>query len=109
MATSTKEGTGPARSTIAPFDSARQRIRLRVVSHRRYFRLPPMFGAWAVTASVTDHFDGTRFSNPTGANGQGFSKLWALLRTKRAPWPRSVPVTVQLPPRPGPGEVAVTF
>jgi len=46
----------------------------------------------------SDHFDGTRFFNPTGAGGQPFSALPRLFRTPRAPWPSYVPVTPRRPP-----------
>jgi L-ascorbate metabolism protein UlaG (beta-lactamase superfamily) len=57
----------------------------------------------------TDHFDGRRFFNPTGANGQPFWKVPHLLLTRRTPWPSQVPVEPRRPPRPGPKEVVVTF
>jgi L-ascorbate metabolism protein UlaG (beta-lactamase superfamily) len=38
----------------------------------------------------TDHFDGTRFFNPTGAAGQPFSALPRLFREPRTPWPRQL-------------------
>ena len=57
----------------------------------------------------TDHFDGRRFFNPSGANGQPFRMLPRLLRTQQTPWPREVPVVPRVPPLPGPGEVVITF
>ena len=57
----------------------------------------------------TDHFDGRRFFNPNGANGQPFRRLPRLLRTIRTPWPVEVPVEPRRPPAPGPDEVVVTF
>ena len=57
----------------------------------------------------SDHFDGRRFSNPNGANGQPFHRLPRLLLTPRTPWPSEVPVEPRRPPTPGPGEVVVTF
>jgi L-ascorbate metabolism protein UlaG (beta-lactamase superfamily) len=57
----------------------------------------------------SDHFDGRRFFNPNGANGQPFRELPRLLRTPRTRWPYQVPVEPQKPPTPGPGEVVVTF
>jgi L-ascorbate metabolism protein UlaG (beta-lactamase superfamily) len=60
-------------------------------------------------APISDHFDGQRFFNPTGANGQPFWRLPRLFLTKRAPWPRRVPVQPHRPPQPsGPDEVIVT-
>ncbi|HWN18166.1 MAG TPA: MBL fold metallo-hydrolase [Gemmatimonadales bacterium] len=57
----------------------------------------------------TDHFDGRRFFNPNGANGQPFWRLPRLLRTPRTAWPAKVPVEPRRPPTPGPEEVVVTF
>ena len=59
--------------------------------------------------SPSDHFDGKRFFNPTGANGQPFRMLPRLLRTPQTPWPPEVPVEPRRPPLPGAGEVVVTF
>jgi L-ascorbate metabolism protein UlaG (beta-lactamase superfamily) len=60
-------------------------------------------------APVSDHFDGRRFFNPAGANGQSFWQLPRLFLTKRTPWPRRVPVQPRRPPPPsGPDEVIVT-
>jgi L-ascorbate metabolism protein UlaG (beta-lactamase superfamily) len=56
-----------------------------------------------------DHFDGRRFFNPHGANGQSFRQVPKLLRTKRTAWPASVPVHQQRPPSPVGGEAVVTF
>jgi L-ascorbate metabolism protein UlaG (beta-lactamase superfamily) len=59
--------------------------------------------------SRTDHFDGGRFFNPNGANGQ---PLWMVPRLLLAPWtrwPREVPVEPRRPPTPGPDQVVVTF
>jgi L-ascorbate metabolism protein UlaG (beta-lactamase superfamily) len=61
-------------------------------------------------ADVSDHFDGQRFFNPTGSNGQSFWQLPRLFLTKRTPWPKQVPVEPRRPPQPvGSGEVIVTF
>jgi L-ascorbate metabolism protein UlaG (beta-lactamase superfamily) len=60
-------------------------------------------------APVSDHFDGRRFFNPTGAHGQSFWALPRLFLTKRTPWPRRVPVQPRRPPQlSDPGEVIVT-
>ena len=72
------------------------------------FRPPALIIVLAMT-SRSDHFDGRRFFNPNGANGQPFWRLPRLLRTPQTPWPSEVPVEPQRPPTPGPGEVAVTF
>ena len=57
----------------------------------------------------SDHFDGRRFFNPTGANGQPFRKLPRLLATPQTPWPAEVPVQQRWPPAPEADEVVVTF
>jgi L-ascorbate metabolism protein UlaG (beta-lactamase superfamily) len=58
---------------------------------------------------VTDHFDGRRFFNPSGANGQPFWALPRMLLTPRARWPSEVAVEPSRPPDPRPDEVVVTF
>ncbi|HEV7366239.1 MAG TPA: MBL fold metallo-hydrolase [Gemmatimonadales bacterium] len=60
-------------------------------------------------SSLTDHFDGRRFFNPNGANGQPFWRVPRLLLTSRTKWPSQVPVESRRPPNPGPDEVVVTF
>jgi L-ascorbate metabolism protein UlaG (beta-lactamase superfamily) len=61
-------------------------------------------------ALVSDHFNGQRFFNPTGANGQSFWQLPRLFLAKRTPWPKQVPVQPRRPPQlGGPDEVIVTF
>jgi L-ascorbate metabolism protein UlaG (beta-lactamase superfamily) len=57
----------------------------------------------------TDHFDGRRFFNPNGANGQPFWRVPRLLLTPRTRWPSEVPVEPRRPPNPGPGDVVITF
>ena len=57
----------------------------------------------------TDHFDGRRFFNPDGANGQPLRRVPRLLLTPRTQWPSEVSVETRLPPNPGPDEVVVTF
>jgi L-ascorbate metabolism protein UlaG (beta-lactamase superfamily) len=63
----------------------------------------------SISVSVSDHFDGRRFFNPNGANGQPFWRVPRLLLTPRTKWPSEVPVEPQRPPHPGPDEVVVTF
>jgi len=58
---------------------------------------------------TSDHFDGTRFFNPTGANGQPFSALPRLLRTPRAPWPARIAVQPRRPPALDTARAIVTF
>jgi L-ascorbate metabolism protein UlaG (beta-lactamase superfamily) len=59
--------------------------------------------------SHSDHFDGRRFFNPSGANGQPLRMVPRLLLTPRTRWPSEVPVEPRRPPTPGPDEVVVTF
>src|SRR5262245_10359049 len=66
----------------------------------------------SLTESMTarsDHFDGRRFFNPNGANGQPFWKVPRMLTSARTSWPRSVPVEPRRPPAPGEKELTVTF
>jgi L-ascorbate metabolism protein UlaG (beta-lactamase superfamily) len=58
---------------------------------------------------LSDHFNGRRFFNPSGANGQPFWRVPRLLLTPRTRWPVEVSVEPRRPPAPGPGEVVVTF
>jgi len=64
-----------------------------------------------VTASPldTDHFDGHRFRNPNGANGQPVWMVPRMLLTPRSRWPATVPVTPRRPVSAGPDDVVVTF
>ena len=57
----------------------------------------------------TDNFDGRRFFNPNGANGQPLRMVPRLLRMPRTRWPSRVPVEPRQPPKPGPDELAVSF
>ena len=58
----------------------------------------------------TDHFDGQRFFNPSGAAGQPVRRVPRLLLAPRARWPRQVPVQPRRPPTPrGAADVVVTF
>ena len=57
----------------------------------------------------TDHFDGRRFFNPNGANGQPFWALPRMLLTPWTRWPSEVSVEPRRPPDPGPDEVVATF
>ena len=59
--------------------------------------------------SRSDHFDGRRFFNPNGANGQPFWMVPRMLLTPRTSWPREVPVEPRRPPPPRPNDVGVTF
>jgi L-ascorbate metabolism protein UlaG (beta-lactamase superfamily) len=55
-----------------------------------------------------DHFDGGRFFNPNGANGQPFWMVPRLLLTPWTRWPQKVPVEPRQPPTTGPDQVVVT-
>jgi L-ascorbate metabolism protein UlaG (beta-lactamase superfamily) len=57
----------------------------------------------------TDHFDGRRFFNPNGANGQPPWMVPRILLTPWTRWPSEVSVEPRRPPKPGPDEVVVTF
>ena len=57
----------------------------------------------------TDHFDGQRFFNPNGANGQSGWKVPRMLLTPRTRWPSRIPVEPRRPPNPGPDDLVVTF
>jgi L-ascorbate metabolism protein UlaG (beta-lactamase superfamily) len=59
--------------------------------------------------TTSDHFDGRRFFNPGGANGQPVTAAPRLLAAARTPWPSHVPVTPQLPPPLGESAAVVTF
>ncbi len=61
------------------------------------------------TAPISDHFDGTRFFNATGADGQPFSAVPRLLREPRTRWPRDLPIVPATPPVPGGNAAAITF
>jgi L-ascorbate metabolism protein UlaG (beta-lactamase superfamily) len=56
-----------------------------------------------------DHFDGRRFFNPGGANGQPVWRVPRMLLTRRARWPSQVPVEPSHVPDPRPDGVVVTF
>jgi L-ascorbate metabolism protein UlaG (beta-lactamase superfamily) len=60
-------------------------------------------------SSPTDHYDGRRFFNPNGANGQPVWMVPRLLLTRWTRWPSEVPVEARRPPSPGPDGVVVTF
>jgi len=59
---------------------------------------------------VLTHFDGRRFFNPAGTNGQPLSAVPRLMRAKRSRWPASVPVHQRQPSSPThQDELVVTF
>jgi L-ascorbate metabolism protein UlaG (beta-lactamase superfamily) len=57
----------------------------------------------------TDHFDGRRFFNPSGANGRPVWMVPRMLLTPRTRWPRRIPVEPRRPATLGPDDVVVTF
>ena len=58
---------------------------------------------------TSDHFDGARFFNPTGAAGQPFSALPRLFGEARARWPSRIDVPPRVPPAIGQSAAVVTF
>jgi len=62
-----------------------------------------------VSPPDTDHFDGRRFYNPNGANGQPVWMVPRMLLTPRTRWPSTVPVEPRRPASVGPDDVALTF
>jgi len=57
----------------------------------------------------SDHFDGRRFVNPTGAAGQPFSAVPRMLLESRTPWPARVDDPPQRPPALDGAAAVVTF
>jgi L-ascorbate metabolism protein UlaG (beta-lactamase superfamily) len=57
----------------------------------------------------TDHFDGHRFFNPSGANGQPFYMVPRMMRTRRTPWPAVIPVAQHPPPALGDDALVATW
>jgi L-ascorbate metabolism protein UlaG (beta-lactamase superfamily) len=57
----------------------------------------------------TDHFDGRRFFNPNGANGQPTWMIPRMLLTPRTRWPSTIAVVPRRPRTVGPEDVVVTF
>jgi L-ascorbate metabolism protein UlaG (beta-lactamase superfamily) len=57
----------------------------------------------------SDHFDGRRFFNPTGAAGQPLSAVPRMLLTRRTPWPRRIDEPPQRPPALEGAAAVVTF
>jgi L-ascorbate metabolism protein UlaG (beta-lactamase superfamily) len=57
----------------------------------------------------TDHFDGRRFFNPNGANGQPIWQVPRLLTTRREPWPAAIAVTPRQPPSVQGKQIAVSY
>jgi L-ascorbate metabolism protein UlaG (beta-lactamase superfamily) len=57
----------------------------------------------------SDHFDGTRFVNPTGAAGQPLSAVLRMLFERRTPWPARVDEPPRRPPGLDGAAAVVTF
>lgn len=57
----------------------------------------------------SDHFDGSRFVNPTGSAGQPFSSVPRMLLEPRTPWPERIHQPQQRPPALDGAEALVTF
>jgi L-ascorbate metabolism protein UlaG (beta-lactamase superfamily) len=57
----------------------------------------------------SDHFDGRRFTNPTGPAVQPFSAVPRMLLERRTPWPARVDEPPQRPPRPDGAAAMLTF
>ena len=51
-----------------------------------------------MTPSASDHFDGSRFVNPTGRTGQPLSAVPRMLLEPRTPWPARVDDPPHIPP-----------
>src|SRR4029077_15415468 len=62
-----------------------------------------------MTPAKSDHFDGRRFVNPTGAAGQPFSAVPRMLLTRRTPWPTPVDEPPRRPPGLDGARAVVTF
>ena len=57
----------------------------------------------------SDHFDGSRFVNPTGITGPQFSKVPRMLLTRRTPWPAHVDEPTRRAPELDGAAAVVTF
>jgi L-ascorbate metabolism protein UlaG (beta-lactamase superfamily) len=62
-----------------------------------------------MTGAKTDHFDGMRFFNPTGAAAQPFTAVPRMLVEPRAKWPARIEVQPQPPPALDGAIAVVTF
>jgi L-ascorbate metabolism protein UlaG (beta-lactamase superfamily) len=62
-----------------------------------------------MTPAKSDHFDGKRFVNLTGAAGQPFSAVPRMLLTRRTPWPAHVDEPPRTPAALDGAAAAVTF
>jgi L-ascorbate metabolism protein UlaG (beta-lactamase superfamily) len=62
-----------------------------------------------MTVQKSDHFDGTRFLNPTGTSAQPFSAVPRMLLEPRAKWPARVDQPLRRPPALNGAAAVVTF
>jgi hypothetical protein len=62
-----------------------------------------------VPVQKSDHFDGTRFVNPTGFGGPPIAKVARMLREPRTPWPPQIAVSPQRPAALDGAPAVVTF
>jgi L-ascorbate metabolism protein UlaG (beta-lactamase superfamily) len=62
-----------------------------------------------MTRDTSDHFDGRRFLNPIGGDGQPFSAVPRMLLEPRTPWPAHVDDRPRQPPPLDGGAAVVTF
>ena len=60
-------------------------------------------------AEKSDHFDGRRFVNPTGAAGQPFTAVPRMLLEPRTPWPARIDEPPRSPPQVDGASAVVTF
>ena len=60
-------------------------------------------------ASISDHFDGRRFANPTGATAPPWSAVPRMLIERRTPWPSHVEVAPRRPPALDGAAAVITF
>ena len=58
---------------------------------------------------TSDHFDGKRFLNPTGAAGQPFSAVSRMLLERRTPWPARIDQPPRQPPAREGATAVITF
>src|SRR6266513_181633 len=62
-----------------------------------------------MTFERSDHFDGGRFVNPTGAAGPPFSAIPRMLLERRTPWPGHIDAPPRRTPELGRAAAVVTF
>src|SRR5439155_22013157 len=102
----------PRRSpTDSPWTRAREAWRTARLSRRR--RLRPRSKSVrerrVARPLLTDHFDGRRFFNPSGAQGQATWTVPRRLLIPRTRWASRIPVEPRRPPTVGRDDLVVTF